>query len=97
MDKYTKPGLFEALPSAKQRLLGLGSGFLRELGEAGLIRLVTRDPAKPAPGGRTGSCSKFNRVHRAGGSGRKCCPHGPTPGLLRAPSPPRRFTGGSKI
>jgi hypothetical protein len=41
MDKYTKPGLFEALPSAKQRLLGLGSGFLRELGEAGLIRLVT--------------------------------------------------------
>jgi hypothetical protein len=37
---YTKPGVFEPLPTPRKRLLGFTRDFLLELADAGLIRLV---------------------------------------------------------
>jgi hypothetical protein len=49
-EPYIKPGLFEQLPGPRKRLIGFTKDFLRELGAAGLIRLVkVRRPGNRRP------------------------------------------------
>jgi hypothetical protein len=47
---YTKPGVFEPIPTPRKHLLGFTRNFIIELADAGLIRLVTvTRPGKRRP------------------------------------------------